>query len=183
MKGKMDYKIVTYGNKILRKKAEPVADINDDIRQLVEDMLVTMHQKGGIGLASEQIGRQECICVIDISGAEPVAAAGDEKKNGVDMPLILINPEIIDAVGKETGQEGCLSFPGIFVLVERQAEITVKFKDMNNKDLTIKADGLLARVIQHEMDHLKGILLVDRMSVVQKVALAGKLKRLKKGEF
>lgn len=183
MKEKMDYKIVTYGNKILRKKAKPVADINDDIRQLAQNMLSTMYQKGGIGLASEQIGRQECVCVIDISGVETVAASDDEKKNSVDMPLVLVNPEIIDTVGKKTEQEGCLSFPGIFVSIERPAGITVRFKNLDNADLTIEADGLLARAIQHEMDHLKGVLLVDRMSVVQKVALAGRLKRLKKGEF
>ena len=163
--------IVKFGNKVLRKKANPVLEINDDIRQLAADMLASMYADNGLGLAAEQIGRDEAICVIDV----PKEAAC-----GIAMPIILINPEVVATNGEQIGQEGCLSFPGIYVNVKRTEDATVSYMDPEGNPQTIETSGLLARAAQHEIDHLNGVLLVDHMSSVQKVANAGKLKRLKR---
>ena len=105
------------------------------------------------------------------SFAEPVA---------VPMPMVLINPKIVETAGTVTLQEGCLSFPDIFVSVARALEVTAAFQDLDGEKRTVRARGLLARAIQHELDHLAGVLLVDRMSVIKKISLSGKLKKLKK---
>jgi len=167
----MTYEVLKYGNKALRRKSVRVENIDSTIRQLANDMLAAMRAQNGLGLASEQIGRNEAICVIDV----PV-----EETCGNEMPLIMVNPEITSSEGEQQAQEGCLSFPGLYVKVKRAAQVTAGFTDLDGRQQTISADGLLARAIQHEMDHLNGKLLVDRMSAVQQVANAGKLKRLKK---
>ena len=165
------YEIVKFGNKALREKASKVEEINDDIRQLAEDMLDSMRSKDGIGLAAEQIGRKESICVIDL----PEKMAG-----GITMPLVLINPEIVEREGELLEEEGCLSFPKIYVKVKRSAKVRVEYTDLNGEHCSVEGEGLLSRAIQHELDHLQGVLLVDHMSPVQRVANAGKLKRLKR---
>ncbi len=176
----MSYKILTYGDTVLRQKAQPVKVIDENIRQLAEDMLGTMYRANGIGLAGTQIGRSESICVIDISGVDKATLGEDEACNcDVKMPLVMINPQIVSMCGTQTGQEGCLSFPGIFVSVKRAADVGVRFRNLNDEEVVISVKGFLARAVQHEVDHLNGVLLVDRMSVAQKVAVAGKLKRLK----
>ena len=172
----MRYDIMTYGKTVLRRKAVPVEKVNDSIRRLAEDMLETMYFQKGLGLAAEQIGREESICVIDI----PPDEAADEENPEISMPLVLINPVIVEMNGEQTGQEGCLSFPEIFVSITRAQEVKVSYLVLDNKKKTIKVNGLLARTVQHEVDHLLGILLVDRMSPAQKAAVAGKLKKLKK---
>jgi len=171
--------IVKYGNDILRAKAIPVIDINNDIRMLVESMLETMFNANGVGLAAEQVGHTECICVIDIP-ADSEKQECREQNSAIKMPLILINPQIISAEGEQRDEEGCLSFPKIGVQVTRAHQITVSFTDLQGMRQTITACGLLARAVQHELDHLNGILLVDKMNAVQKLAVAGKLKRLQK---
>ena len=164
--------IVKYGAGVLREKAVPVTAINDDIRALVTDMLASMYAAEGVGLAAEQIGRTEAICVIDIPAEEAC---------GVKMPLVLINPEIRELDGQQCGQEGCLSFPGIYVQVKRAEKAVVDYMDLDGNAASVEATGLLSRALQHEIDHLNGVLLVDKMSAVQKVAHAGKLKRMKAG--
>lgn len=177
----MKYEILKYGNKSLRKKSEPVDVVNELVRDLVRDMLKTMYARKGVGLAAEQIGRTEAVCVIDVPPQQDVVDGGTERENpGVEMPLVMINPRIVGESGSEVRQEGCLSFPEIYVKVKRAAEVDAEYVDERGKRRTVHARGLLARAIQHELDHLNGVLLVDRMSTVQKVALAGKLKRLKK---
>jgi peptide deformylase len=166
--------IVKYGAEVLREKAEPVSDVNDDIRTLVKDMLESMYKADGVGLAAEQIGRKEAICVIDVP---------QDDACGVKMPLVLINPVIRTLDGEQCGQEGCLSFPGIYVQVKRAQKAIVDYMDMEGNKATVEATGLLSRALQHEIDHLHGVLLVDKMTAVQKVAHAGKLKRLKKGRL
>lgn len=173
----MNYKIHTYGSDILRKKSDRVKKVTEEIRKLARDMLTTMYASNGVGLAAEQIGRSECICVIDVS---PPPGEDGLPGTKVPMPLVLVNPEITRAEGESVEKEGCLSFPDIFVPVARPAEITVRYMDLDNRTCEVEADGLLARAIQHEMDHLNGVLLYDHMSAVQKIALAGKLRRLKK---
>ncbi len=175
----MIYPIVTYGNEALRTKSTPVADIDDDIRKLAEDMLETMYASHGVGLASEQVGRSESICVIDIPpDAEKEACR--EANAAVEMPLVLINPQIIAAEGEQRDEEGCLSFPQISVQVTRANQVTASFSTLNGERKTITVCGLLARAIQHELDHLNSVLLVDRMNPVQKMAVSGKLKRLQR---
>lgn len=165
------YHIVIYGNEALRRKSVRVEQVDDHIRQLSRDMLACMYAEKGVGLAAEQIGREEALVVIDV----PVEEAG-----GVAMPLVLVNPEITALAGEQDGQEGCLSFPGVYVNVKRAATATVRFMDLDGAVQELETVGLLARAVQHELDHLNGVLLVDRMSAVQKVANAGRLKRLKK---
>lgn len=164
--------IVKYGSKVLREKAVQVASVDDSIRRLVSDMLAAMYAEEGVGLAAEQIGRTEAVCVIDVP---------KDQACGVTMPLVLINPRIMESAGEQTGLEGCLSFPDIHINVKRAERVKADFLDLDARPQTVDASGLLARAIQHEIDHLNGILLVDHMSPVQKVANAGKLKRLKRG--
>lgn len=177
----MSLPICTYGNPVLRKKAVEVTDVNDAIRALSEEMFATMYKERGIGLAAEQVGRTERMFVIDIPADGDVGDDGERENPDVEMPLVFINPRIMghgDDV--QIGQEGCLSFPEIFANVERWYEIDAEYIDLDGNPQTIHAKGLLARAIQHELDHLDGILLVDRMSHVKKVALSGKLKRMVK---
>lgn len=164
--------IVKYGSSVLREKATPVAAVDDAIRSLVSDMLASMYADNGVGLAAEQIGRTEAICVIDVPA---------DQACGVKMPLVLINPKIVASAGEQVGQEGCLSFPDIYINVRRAERVEATYLDVEGKAQTVEAAGLLSRAIQHELDHLNGVLLVDHMSAVQKVANAGKLKRMKRG--
>lgn len=173
----MKYEIRVYGDSVLRRKAEAVRKIDDDIRQLAGDMIETMYANNGLGLAAEQVGRQEAICVIHVP---PGSDQDRERNESIPMPLVLVNPSIVEEIGRETLQEGCLSFPELFVQVERAGEVVVSFTDLENERQMLRATGMLARAIQHELDHLNGVLLVDRMSAVQKVAVSGRLKRIKK---
>lgn len=175
----MKLDVVKYGNDMLRAKASPVEKVDDEVRALASEMLETMYGSGGVGLAAEQVGRTEAMFVIDTS-PPPGVEVEEPENTGVPMPLVLINPEIVASEGAETAQEGCLSFPEIFVNVTRSSQVTVEYTDLENKRKTTTASGLLSRAIQHEMDHLNGVLLVDHMSHVQKISLAGKLRRLKK---
>ena len=175
----MKYEIVLYGSPVLREKAQPVTAVDAAIVQLAEDMLETMRAHNGIGLAAEQIGRTESICVIDVPPPEP-AADGTIPEPEVPMPLILINPRITESAGEQVGQEGCLSIPDVYVNIKRAETVTVAYTDAQGQQVEATASGLLSRAIQHELDHLNGVLLVDRMSPAQKFSVAGKLKRLKK---
>lgn len=169
----MSFEIRTYGDEALRRKAVPVKDVDEDIRRLAREMLETMYASDGVGLAAEQVGRSEAVCVIDI----PKRAGQDE--GNPEMPLVLINPVITDESGEQTGQEGCLSFPGVSVNIKRAMRVTVSFTGEDGNQRSVEANGLLARAIQHEVDHLNGVLLVDRMSWTEKLTVSGQLKRLK----
>jgi len=166
--------IVKYGADVLRQKAVPVPVVDAGIRALVQDMLASMYAAEGVGLAAEQIGRTEAVLVIDVP---------KEDACGVPMPLVVINPVIRSLEGEQCGQEGCLSFPGIYVQVKRAERAVVDYLDIEGHPATVDATGLLARALQHEVDHLNGVLLVDKMTAVQKVAHAGKLKRMKAGRI
>lgn len=177
----MKYRVLIYGSPELRAKAQPVEKVDALIVQLAKDMLKTMYARNGIGLAAEQIGRIESICVIDVPPDRDTGRGEGIRANpDISMPLAMINPRITAMAGKECGQEGCLSLPEIYVSVERAIEVSATFTDLNNKEQSIKAIGMLARSIQHEVDHLNGILMVDRISYVQKAPIAGKLKKLQK---
>lgn len=163
--------IVKYGNEVLRHQANPVVVFDDALRLLVKEMLDAMYAEDGVGLAAEQIGRTEAVFVIDVP---------KDQACGCSMPMALVNPKILTMEGEQVGQEGCLSFPGIYVNVKRAEKVTVEYQDETGTPRQVEASGLLSRALQHEHDHLNGVLLVDRMSPVQKVANAGKLKRLKR---
>ena len=177
----MSLSICTYGNPVLRQEAQRVEKVTDEIKALVEEMLATMHHERGVGLAAEQVGRTEAICVIDIPEDADLDEHEERLNPEVEMPLVLINPKIVSH-GEEVqvGQEGCLSFPDIFANVERWYEVDAEYTDLDGQQKTVHGKGLLARAIQHELDHLNAVLLVDRMSHVKKVAVNGKLKRLVK---
>jgi peptide deformylase len=175
------YEVVTYGDAVLRKKAAPVERITPELRKLAKDMLETMYRYKGAGLAAQQIGRTEDLCVIDVSSRDAPDDPGVAPENpGIAMPMVLINPRIVDERGGQNAQEGCLSFPEIFVNLRRSEEVTVAFTTLTGEQTLVTARGLLARAVQHELDHLSGVLIVDRMSPVQKITNNGKLKRLKK---
>jgi peptide deformylase len=175
----MALKICKYGEKVLREKTTPVPAVDDAMRALADEMLETMRVSRGVGLAAQQVGRTERICVIDIPPEceEPE----DELFNApVRMPLKMWNPEIVALEGSQRDKEGCLSFPGIGGSLVRAAQVTVSYIDENNLPQMITARGFLARALQHEIDHLDGILYIDRMSAVERLSFASKLKKLAK---
>ena len=163
-------KILTEPDPILRKKCEPLEKVDEETKKLMDDMLETMYAAPGIGLAAIQIGILKRLVVIDISKEE-------EKKK----PIFLINPQIIHQ-SKNTSvyEEGCLSLPGQFAEIERPAECTIKYLDYNGKEKELKSDGLLATCIQHEVDHLNGILFIDYLSKLKKDMIIKKLVKQKK---
>ena len=162
--------IVIEPDPILRKKSSVLEKVNGEIRNLLDDMLQTMYEAPGIGLAAVQIGILKRIIVIDISKGE------EEKK-----PLFLINPEITFRSKKTSVyEEGCLSLPGHFAEIERPAECHLNFIDYNGKRKELKAKGLLATCIQHEIDHLNGILFIDYLSKLKKDMIIKKLIKQKK---
>jgi peptide deformylase len=173
--------ICIYGNPVLRKKSEPVKAVTAEIRALADRMLGLMYAQDGIGLAAEQIGHTEAVFVLDVPVAADKNDQGLPNNPGVKMPQAFINPEII-GVSEETAvaEEGCLSFPKLYVPVKRPAEAVLRYLDRDGKEQVLNAKGLLARAIQHELDHLNGVLLFDHMSAVSKLKHALMLRRFKK---
>lgn len=150
MKGKMAIrKIREEGDEILKKKSREVEEINEKIQELIDDMLETMYKANGVGLAAVQVGVLKQVIVIDIDDG-----------NG---PLVLINPKIIKEKGLQEVEEGCLSFPNKFAKVERPAEIVIEAIDREGYTIKVKAKELLAQAISHEIDHLNGIVFVDKI--------------------
>ncbi|MBQ6136601.1 MAG: peptide deformylase [Kiritimatiellae bacterium] len=175
----MILRIYKYGEQVLREKSKPVDVVTDELRALADDMLETMYKAKGVGLAAEQVGRLERMCVID------VPAGCDEKDDEafnapIKMPLRLFNPEIIAQEGSKLDKEGCLSFPGVGGSISRAAQVTCQYVDADNRPQIITARGFLARALQHEIDHLHGILYVDHMSAVERLSVAPRLKKLAK---
>jgi peptide deformylase len=153
--------ILEYPDPRLRIRAEPVTKVDDDIRQLVDDLFETMYAAPGIGLAATQVDRHVRVLVIDISDAR-------------NEPLCLINPEIVEADGKTSSEEGCLSVPEYYDAVDRAARIRVRALSRDGETFELEADGVLAICIQHEMDHLDGKLFVDYLSEMKRQRLRKK---------
>lgn len=175
----MVLKIFKYGEKVLREKASPVAVVTDELKKYTDDMIETMHAAKGVGLAAQQVGRLESMCVIDIP--EGCDEEEDELFNApISMPLKLFNPVILAAEGSQFDKEGCLSFPKIGGSVTRAAQVTCQYLDEENRPQIITARGFLARALQHEIDHLNGILYVDHLSAIERLSFAAKLKKLAK---
>ena len=146
--------IHTLGNQVLRKPARRISKVDESIRELARDMLQSMYSAKGIGLAAPQVGVHKQILVIDL-----------DLENPANPPLILINPEIVtSSASLETYEEGCLSIPEVYMDVIRPASIKLSFRDEMGRPKKMNADGLMARCIQHEIDHLNGVLFVDRVS-------------------
>ncbi len=171
--------MLTYGNSELRKKAVPVKNVDDDIRRIAKDMVRTMYENNGLGLAAEQVGRTESIFVVDVTPVVNSSKGAEKIPDGLEMPAVFINPKIVETVGEICEKEGCLSFPEIFITIKRASCIKVSFLDLQGRERLITAEGILSRAIQHENDHLNGKLLYDHMSTIQKVAFSGSLKKLK----
>lgn len=175
----MALKIYKYGEPVLREKASPVPVVTDALRAYTDEMIATMHAAKGVGLAAQQVGRLERMCVIDIP--EGCDEPEDELFNApIAMPLKLFNPEIIQSEGTQCDKEGCLSFPKIGGSVTRAAQVTCQYMDEQNRPQVITARGFLARALQHEIDHLNGILYVDHLSAVERLTFAAKLKKMAK---
>ena len=151
----------------LRKVAKPVEEVNAEIQRIVDDMFETMYAEEGIGLAATQVDIHQRIIVIDVS-------------ENRDERLVLINPELLEKSGETGIEEGCLSIPGFRALVPRKEKVTVKALDRHGKEFTLDADGLLAICIQHEIDHLNGILFVDYLSPLKRQRIKEKLVKYKK---
>ncbi len=162
----MKYRVLHYGEEPLRAASEPVTEITEDVRRLVADMFETMNEAKGVGLAAPQVGVNLRLAIIDIG----------------DDPLVLINPRIIKNSGKETCDEGCLSFPGLTEKVERAKKVVAEATDLDGSVYEIEAEGLLARAIQHELDHLDGVLFIDRISKARKLQIKHELEMIKNGE-
>ncbi len=154
----------------LRNKAKPVTAFDSNILKYVEDMFETMYEQNAIGLAAIQVNIPLSIIVIDVSDMK-------------DAPLCIINPEIIQKEGSQEEFEGCLSFPGVFDKVERDMNIRLRAQDQYGKTFEIDADGLLSNCIQHEMDHLNGILFIDHLSRLKQERLRKKLEKLRARTF
>lgn len=175
----MILKVYKYGEKVLREKAQMVPVVTEELRRLTDDMLETMNEAGGVGLAAEQVGRLERLCVIDI----PPKCENEEDRAfnaPIQMPLRLFNPEIISQEGTQRDKEGCLSFPKVGGSLVRAAQVTCQYLDEFGRPQIITARGYLARAIQHEIDHLNGILYIDHMTAVERLQYASKLKKLAK---
>jgi peptide deformylase len=157
--------ILEFPDERLRKKAQPVNHIDDSIRKIVADMIETMYEAKGIGLAATQVNIQQQIIVIDIS---------DEK----NQPLCLINPQLISKQGTANSEEGCLSVPGFFEKLNRATNITLEAYNQQGEKIELTANGLLAVCIQHEMDHLEGKLFVDYLSPLKRQRIKTKLEKI-----
>jgi len=153
--------IIIYPDPILRKKSEPVKEISETIHHLVEDMAETMCKARGVGLAAVQIGVLKRVIVINVG--EGLTA--------------LINPEIVESEGETRMEEGCLCLPGVLIEIDRKEKVKVKGLNEKGEEIVIEAEGLMARALQHEIDHLSGVLIVDKVSTIKRKLLPSKLRK------
>lgn len=176
--------ILKYPDTRLRLKGLPVEVIDQSIKDLAADMLATMYDSHGIGLAAAQVNVQKRVVVIDLSDPEVIKRRGVEMSDlaaeAPTFPLVLINPEIIAKDGESFGQEGCLSVPDVFDNVKRASTVTLKYLTLDNESVTVVWTGLLAICIQHEIDHLNGVVFVDYLSDLKRGFISKKLKKQQK---
>ncbi len=171
----MIYPIVAYGDPVLRKVAQPIEKDSMDVKKLSEEMFETMYESAGVGLAAPQIGMSIRLFVVD-------GAPMDEEKLK-NFKKVFINPELLTEEGKEWAyEEGCLSIPGIRADVNRQEQLTIRYFDTDWNQFTETYDGIAARIIQHEYDHLEGVLFTDYLSPVKKRLIKSRLNDISKGK-
>ena len=160
--------ILKYGDARLRKKAVPVTEIDDALRGKIQSMFRTMYEEPGVGLAAPQVGIPLRLMVIDVA------------PNGKSQPLVFINPKIEETKGRVGAEEGCLSFPGIYASIRRAEWVKVTALNENGLPMTVSGGGLLARCILHEIDHLDGVLMIDRMPLARRLKALWEIRRRKK---
>jgi peptide deformylase len=160
-------KIKKYGDPVLRKRAEAVSEIDEDIKKLAADMLETMYSVSGIGLAAPQAGISLRLCVVD-------------RNLPLTSPIVMVNPEIVLGKNKITAEEGCLSFPGFYENINRFEKIIARYTDLNGNRQEIKVQDFLAKVVQHEIDHLDAKLFIDYLPGWKRKSIEKKIKRKKK---
>lgn len=167
-------KILKYGEPVLEQMCEPVTEFDSpDLRQLVEDMFETMYSAKGLGLAAPQIGIKQRVAIVDVS-----VGADEAEKH------VIINPEIIFREGSQTGEEGCLSIPGFREPVTRANKVTVRAKNVKGEDVEVSGEELLSRALQHEVDHLNGVLFLKHLSALKRDVIRRKIRKLQKaGEW
>jgi len=153
--------IITYPDPVLRKKSEPVEKVDKEIKQLIEDMAETMYASRGIGLAAIQIGVLKRVILVNVG----------------EGLVLLVNPEILEDEGETQMEEGCLCLPGVMLEVKRSEKVKVKGLNRKGEEIIIHAEGLLARALQHEIDHLKGVLIIDKISKIKRELVTSKLKK------
>ena len=170
-------KLRYYGDPILRRETHNIVEFDADLDRFIQDMIDTMHENGGVGLAAPQVGDVRSLIVIDVSEEEE----GEEE--GPSEPIVMINPDIQELYGSCVLEEGCLSIPEVRVEVERPEEIKVKFQDNKGEKKEMHCSGILARVVQHEVDHLRGRLMIDYISSVKRDLLKTKLQKISRGEI
>jgi len=168
--------IVKLGHPALREKGKRIEHITADLRQLAADMLETMYAADGVGLAAQQVGKPVLLSVIDVTPSEQPWTMSPQ----LPMPLVLVNPVISHPQGEQIGSEGCLSVPETSAQICRAEQVTVRARTLDDKELVFTCTGLLARAAQHEVDHLNGILFIDRMDAATRASVAGKLKKMQK---
>ncbi len=165
----MKREIVKFGANVLRQKCTPINEVDDEVRSLVDDLFDSMRAAEGVGLAAPQIGVARRACVIDVSAQQPE-----------HPPIVLINPRIVSSEGTQVGEEGCLSFPDLYGDVKRAERVAVEALDLDGQAFTTEGTGFYARALQHELDHLNGVLFVDHLSSLKRQLMRGALRRLKK---
>jgi peptide deformylase len=174
--------IVIYGDPVLRVDCPPVTDITDETRTLAENMVETMYEADGVGLAAPQVGVALQLAVVDVSHAPELQSYfrvdGQEAVLKEWMPLVFTNPDIEPGRARAESNEGCLSFPGLRYQIKRPAQITARLTLLDGRVITVETDGLLARALQHETDHLHGRLFIDRLSSVDKLTLKRRLREM-----
>ncbi len=160
--------VLVYPDPVLRRGGKPITAFDADLRKLADAMMEAMYEEGGVGLAAPQVGIEQKLLVLN--------PAGDKKDRSGEK--VLCNPRLTKKKGREFGEEGCLSFPGIHAEVERWVDITLTYQDLDGKEQTLTANGWLARILQHEMDHLEGVFFVDRLTASDKLRVKPKLQEL-----
>jgi len=160
-----------YGDPVLRQKAAPIPAVTPEIQDLIQGMFECMYRERGIGLAAPQVGVSQRVFVVDV-----------EDESGARTKAALVNPVVVEQSGSIVGEEGCLSIPGIHADVRRSAEVTFHALDERGAPITVSGTGLLARALQHELDHLDGVLFIDRLSAIRRKLLEPKLARMQFGD-
>lgn len=179
----MTLTITLFGNPVLRRKGAKIDEVTPEISKLIDDMIETMHKANGVGLAAQQVDKALQLCVIDIPEDIERGSRMWVDSKQVDlleyMPMVLINPEISITKKKEIDYEGCLSFPEIGADISRGARVKVKALDRHGNELEFEAAGLLGRAVQHEVDHLNGVLFTDHMQAEDKSSLKPKIEEIR----
>lgn len=160
--------IVLYPDPVLRRGGKEITAFDADLRELADAMCEAMYRYDGVGLAAPQVGVEKKLLVCN-----PAGSMEDRTRE-----LVLVNPRIVAKKGREWGQEGCLSFPGLYADVERHAKITVVYQDLEGAEQELRIDDFMARIIQHEIDHLQGVLFIDRFTPAEKIRVRAQLQEL-----